>query len=235
MNNQPEYWAIVPAAGTGKRMGAEIPKQYLTLNGKTVIEHTLDRLLNVERLSGVIVVVSPYDQHWRELPISRHPKVGTVEGGHERCDSVLNGLRALNGRVSKLDWVLVHDAARPCVMEENIQVLCDEVEEHLIGGILGVPVSDTLKQINSDYGIDSTVDRRVLWHAQTPQLFRFGVLKDALEQALSQSRDITDEASALEAQGYCPMMIEGRRDNMKVTRPEDLAMAEVILKMQQTD
>ncbi len=232
MTDSPAYWAIVPAAGVGSRMGAEIPKQYLHLLGKPLIEHTLMRLLQFSALQGVIVAVSPYDKYWRRLPISRHPKVCTVEGGHERGDSVRNALRLLRDRLDKLDWVLVHDAARPCIQQENIHTLCNEVDEHLVGGILGIPVSDTIKRVNENFGIVDTVDRRALWRAQTPQIFRYGLLREALELAARGSRLVTDEASALEAMDYCPLMVEGRCDNIKVTRPEDLAMAELILHTQ---
>lgn len=227
-----KYWALVPAAGVGARMGADMPKQYLTLSGQTILEHTLKRLLRLPQLEGIVLVVSPLDERWSELSITGHPKIEVVSGGQERCDSVLNGLYHLETRLDKLDWVLVHDAARPCVDLRDIQELIGDLQEHLVGGILGVPVSDTIKRINEDYGIESTVDRRVLWQAQTPQMFRYGVLKQALEQALAAKQPITDEASAVEWAGYFPCMVEGRRDNLKITRPEDLPMAELILSQQ---
>jgi len=229
----PKYWALVPAAGVGARMGADMPKQYLSLSGQTILEHTLKRLLRLPQLEGIVLVVSPLDDRWSELSITGHPKVEVVSGGQERCDSVLNGLYHLESRVDKLDWVLVHDAARPCVDLGDIQELIGDLQEHLVGGILGVPVSDTIKRINEDYGIETTVDRRVLWQAQTPQMFRYGVLKQSLEQALSAKQAITDEASAVEWAGFFPCMVEGRRDNIKITRPEDLPMAELILSQQE--
>lgn len=230
--DNPKYWALVPAAGVGARMGADMPKQYLPLAGQTIIEHTLQRLLQLPQLEGVILVVSPLDERWRELEIVGHPKVEVVSGGQERCDSVLNGLYHLETRLSKLDWVLVHDAARPCVNLRDIEQLIEDLREHLVGGILGVPVTDTIKRINEDYAIEATVDRRVLWQAQTPQMFRYGVLKESLEHALAQQQPITDEASAVEWRGFFPYMVEGQRDNIKVTRPEDLSMAELILQQQ---
>ncbi len=223
---------VVPAAGVGSRMKADLPKQYLTLKGKTILEHTLERLLQLPGLSGIVLVVNPADQHWRTLPVASHPKVQVVEGGRERCDSVLNGLYALEEHLQPLDWVLVHDAARPCVDLRDIEALIDELQEHLVGGILGVPVSDTVKRLNDNYGIEETVDRRVLWQAQTPQMFRYGVLSKALREALHRGLEITDEASAVESAGYVPLMVEGRRDNIKITRPEDLPMAELILATQ---
>ena len=224
------YWVIVPAAGIGRRMGTDKPKQYLPLGGTTVLEQTLQRLLQLPHLQGLVLVVSPFDSFWREIPAVSHPLVRVVTGGAERCDSVLNGLYALEPELQPLDWVMVHDAARPCVTIADIGNLVSELREHLVGGILGVPVSDTLKRLNDNYGIEETVDRRVLWQAQTPQMFRFGVLLKALREALQSEAQITDEASAVELAGYVPLMVEGRRDNIKITRPEDLPMAELILR-----
>lgn len=226
------YWVIVPAAGVGTRMGADRPKQYLTLNHKTILEHTLERLLQLPRLNGIVVAVSPQDSYWQNLPVFAHPQIRVIEGGRERCDSVLNALDSLDEFMQPLDWVLVHDAARPCVDLRDVAALIEELEEHLVGGILGVPVSDTVKRLNDNYGIEETVDRRVLWLAQTPQMFRYGVLARSLRTALQQGFTITDEASAVESAGYVPLMVEGRRDNIKVTRPEDIAMAELILRQQ---
>lgn len=228
----PQHWAIVPAAGVGTRMGAEIPKQYLQIGGKTILEHTLRRLLSVPELDGIVLVISPLDDRWQELAITGHPKIEIVPGGIERCDSVLNGLYHLEDRLEKLDWVLVHDAARPCVDLRDIHELMAELEEHLVGGILGTPVSDTIKRINQEYAIEETLDRRVLWQAQTPQMFRFGLLSQALQQALRNKQMITDEASAVELAGYYPRIVEGRRDNIKITRPEDLPLAELVLQQQ---
>lgn len=226
------YWVIVPAAGVGSRMGADKPKQYLTLNGKTILEHTLERLLQLPKLNGIVVVVHPLDSYWSTLPVFNHEKIRVIEGGKERCDSVLNGLDTLDEYMQPLDWVMVHDAARPCVDLRDIEELVEKLEEHLVGGILGVPVSDTVKRLNDNYGIEETVDRRVLWQAQTPQMFRYGILARSLRSALQQGITITDEASAVESAGYVPLMVEGRRDNIKVTRPEDIPMAELILKLQ---
>lgn len=226
------YWVIVPAAGVGSRMGADKPKQYLTLNGKTILEHTLERLLQLPQLKGIVVVVHPLDSYWSTLPVFNHEKIRVIEGGKERCDSVLNGLDTLDEYMQPLDWVMVHDAARPCVDLRDIEELVEKLEEHLVGGILGVPVSDTVKRLNDNYGIEETVDRRVLWQAQTPQMFRYGILSRSLRSALQQDITITDEASAVESAGYVPLMVEGRRDNIKVTRPEDIPMAELILKLQ---
>ncbi len=227
--NSTGYWVVVPAAGVGRRMGATTPKQYLPLNGTTLLEQTLFRLLELPLLKGLVLVVGSEDTFWQSLNVVRDSRVETVVGGKDRCDSVLNGLRVLENRLSSTDWVMVHDAARPCVALSDIENLISELEDHLVGGILGVPASDTLKRLNDNYGIEETVDRQVIWQAQTPQMFRYGVLLSSLERALQAEADITDEASAVEYNGYVPLMVEGRRDNIKVTRPEDLPMAELIL------
>ena len=210
-------------------MGANLPKQYLRLLGKTLLEHTLERLLQLPQLEGILVMLSPEDEYWQQLSVFKNPRVHRGHGGAERAESVMNGLQLLESTLGNLDWVLVHDAARPCVTLEDILNLAEKLEEHLIGGILGAPVIDTIKRLNSDYGIEKTSDRSVLWRAFTPQMFRFGVLKSSLERALNNGIVITDESSAIEAEGYVPLMVEGRVDNIKVTRPEDLPLAEFIL------
>ena len=229
------YWAVVPAAGIGARMQspalANIPKQYLPLRGKTIIEHSLSRLLAIPAIKKVVLSLHLEDTHWANLPLAQNTKFQLTDGGKERCDSVLNGLRALAPLAKESDWVLVHDAARPCVSVAAIQQLMDAVQAHPIGGILAVPVSDTLKRGEGEW-ITATVDRASLWQAHTPQLFRFGLLKQSLELALAEGFQVTDEASALEFAGHQPLLVEDRRDNIKITRPEDLAMAEAILAYQ---
>lgn len=227
----PAYWIVVPAAGVGARMGTSCPKQYLSLAGKTVIETTLERLFSLPNIAGIYIVLSGQDSYWKELPLASDPRIHCVVGGAERCNSVLNALDVLHARASPNDWVLVHDAARPCVHAKNVQHLIDVVKDHSVGGILGVPVSDTLKQV-TDFSIDSTTDRRLLWHAQTPQIFRLGLLRECLQRALTEEKLITDESSAIESYGYRPLMVQGRSDNIKITRPEDLAVAALILQQQ---
>lgn len=225
-------WAVVPAAGIGSRMQADCPKQYLPLAGKTIIENTLDRLQQCSSIEEIVVAVSPFDERWSELEVSRRKNITTVEGGQERSESVLNALRALQPYAEDDDWILVHDAARPCVSVDSIQGLFDACEDHTVGGILGVPVTDTIKRINVEFGIEETVDRRVLWHAQTPQLFRYSVLLNALKRAERDNFAVTDESSAVEYVGLAAKMVEGSGDNIKVTRPEDLALAAMILERQ---
>lgn len=227
----PRYWFIIPAAGIGSRMGADKPKQYLMLGNKTILEHTITRILNLPNLAGVVVPLSIQDNFWKSLTILQHPLVHTIHGGAQRADSVLNGLNYLADKAHNQDWVLVHDAARPCVTIEKIQKLCDDLAGNEVGGILAVPVSDTLKQVVSNK-IQTTVDRSALWQAQTPQLFRYKLLRDCLIQTLERSENITDESSAVELCGYQPQVVEGRADNIKVTRPDDLLLAEFILKQQ---
>ncbi|OZY85837.1 2-C-methyl-D-erythritol 4-phosphate cytidylyltransferase [Cellvibrio mixtus] len=224
----PAYWVVVPAAGVGARMGADCPKQYLPLLQKTVIEHTLSRLLAIKGLAGVYVALGSQDAHWKQLPIAVHPAIYPVEGAAERAGSVLNALIALSDVAQEDDWVLVHDAARPCITQQDIESLIRCVADHPVGGILGVPVSDTLKNV-SDGHILSTIDRSALWQAQTPQMFRVGLLRACLQRALAEKKIITDEASALEAFGYKPLMVKGRSSNIKITYPDDLAIAGFLL------
>ena len=226
MQTEPKFWVIVPAAGAGKRMGTDTPKQYLPLGDKTVLEHTLDTLLFCQRLAGVVLVLSPDDERWAELQ-SRYTKqpLNTVTGGAERCHSVLNGLDYLATCASDEDWALVHDAARPCVRLKDIERLITTLEHSAAGGLLGVPVADTMKRVDKDDCISGTVDRNGLWHAYTPQMFRVGMLRAALKQALDKGETVTDEANAMELAGYRPRMVLGSRDNLKITVPSDLALA----------
>ncbi len=212
-------------------MGAAYPKQYLPLAGKTVLEHTLERLLNLPDIAGIYLVLGADDAYWDDLPFAKHDRITRVIGGAERCDSVLNALAQLQDKASPEDWVLVHDAARPCIHIGSVMQLIEQVKNHPVGGILGVPVSDTLKHV-ADSVIHSTADRRLLWQAQTPQMFRLGLLRDCLQRALSEGKIITDESSALECYGYQPLMVQGRSDNIKITRREDLAIAAILLQQQ---
>ena len=225
-NGQASFWAIVPAAGSGQRMSSDVPKQYLPLGEKTVLEHTLDALLANQRLAGVVVVLSGSDSYWQNIqPRYRARPVETATGGAERCHSVLNGLVQLAGRADAHDWVLVHDAARPCVRQSDIDTLMNTVSDADDGGLLGVPVADTMKRADSEHRITATVDREGLWHAYTPQMFRVGRLRAALQQAIDNDLLVTDEASAMEHAGYQPRMVQGQRDNIKITVPADLELA----------
>jgi len=229
MTHKTKIWAVVPAAGVGKRMQADKPKQYLTLAGKTVIEHTLNRLLDAAVFSAVAVAISEQDPYWPELAVSNHPDVITAAGGKERADSVLSSLKALTN-AHEQDWVMVHDAARPCLTTMDILALLQQLEQDEVGGILAVPSHDTLKSVE-DGVIMGSVDRNKIWRALTPQMFRFGLLHDALQQAEGNAA-VTDEASALELKGFKPKIVEGRVDNIKITRPEDLALAQFYMEQQ---
>ena len=239
MTRSTQFWGIVPAAGVGKRMNANCPKQYLPLFTEntahstvacTVIEHTLSRLIEADIFEKIVVAISRGDAYWPDLPISTHTKILRAQGGKERADSVLNALLALDGIANAHDWVLVHDAARPCITKEDIHLLISTLREDDVGGILALSSHDTLKEVHGNH-IISTLDRNVIWRALTPQMFRYGLLKQSLEA--TQGNDaVTDEASALEIQGFIPNIVEGRSDNIKITRPEDLALAQFYLTQQ---
>ncbi len=231
MNHSINFWAVVPAAGVGKRMNADRPKQYLELAGKTVIEHTLLRLLSAQVFTAVAVAISEEDPYWPDLDVSAHKKIITAAGGKERADSVLSALKAIRTVASDDDWVLVHDAARPCITTIDIHHLIDSLKTDEIGGILALSSHDTLKSVQGDNVIVGTLDRSHIWRALTPQMFRYGLLKNALEAAEGNVA-ITDEASALELQGMQPKIVEGRPDNIKITRPEDLALAQFYMEHQ---
>ena len=226
-----KFWGIVPAAGVGKRMNTNCPKQYLSLSEtQTIIEHTLTRLCDAQIFEKIIVAISVDDGYWNDLPISKHEKIIRAKGGKERADSVLNALIEIENQATENDWVLVHDAARPCITLEDIEKLIFELKDDEIGGILALSSHDTLKDVDG-VQILSTHDRNRIWRALTPQMFRYGALRNALE--INQGNDaITDEASALEIQGFSPKIVEGRSDNIKITRFEDLALAQFYLAQQ---
>ena len=229
---EPSNWVVVPAAGLGRRMGSSIPKQYLELDGRTVIDHTIERLLMHPKVDGLYLALSDDDRCWPETEFSGHPDVVRVTGGVERCHSVFNALQAMAERAADDDWVLVHDAARPCVRRTDIDHLFAMVSAHPAGGLLGMPVNDTMKRTDATDRIVVTVERSHLWHAFTPQMFRYRMLHDALKRALDDGFLVTDEASAMEHAGYQPLMVEGQADNVKITRPEDLPLAEYYLTRQ---
>lgn len=225
------YWAVVPAAGVGKRMGSTVPKQYLEVRGKTVLEHTLERILSVPKIAAIAVALGEEDGYWSDLPISRDPRILRAAGGRERSDSVYSALKSLEDLAAPDDWVLVHDAARLCLTAADVLKLIETLQHDPVGGILAVPVSDTLKTVEQGL-IIGTPDRSSTWRALTPQMFRYGLLKTALEEAAERGNAVTDEASAIELKGYQPRIVEGRPDNIKITRPEDLPLAAFYLENQ---
>lgn len=228
MNNK-NIWLVIPAAGVGKRMLADRPKQYLELLGKTVIEHTLACFTYHPAVSGIVIAITEGDPYWADLIIQSEVPVITVAGGAERCYSVLNGLKALADKAQPDDWVLVHDAARPCLSRDDLDKLMQQLSDDPVGGILAVPVRDTMKRADGEQRITHTEDREGMWHALTPQMFRLHDLQSALEKALVDGFEVTDEASAMEHAGLQPKLVEGQGSNIKVTRPEDLALAEYYL------
>ncbi len=234
MSTEPRYWGVIPASGVGQRMGGELPKQYLTLFDKTLLQHTIERMISHPRIAGVVVAVAQHDEHWRSFENSFGDSVTWVTGGAERYHSVLNALQALSQFAALDDWALVHDAARPCLRAGDIDHLIDEAKTG-IGGILAVPVSDTMKRANSDGDITETVNREGLWRALTPQMFRIGLLIDAIEHAMTQDFPITDEASAVESLGHAPKVVAGHPDNIKITIPQDLELAHLYLQTQKSE
>lgn len=230
--NDPRFWLVVPAAGIGQRMQADCPKQYLRIRDCFLLDITLSRLLEHPAFSGCMVALNPEDEWWPRTEASKSGKVSTCKGGAERADSVLAALQAFATRADTNDWVLVHDVARPCLSHTDLNRLMSELSEHSVGGLLAAPVTDTLKITRTDgthVDVVGTQDRSHLWRALTPQMFRFGTLVSALEQAAQLGRVVTDEASAVEMTGVTPRIVEGRPDNIKVTLPADLALAEFIL------
>ena len=219
----PPFWVVIPAAGIGSRMRADRPKQYLQLAGRTILEHTLDCFLDHPRLKGLVLSLAADDPFWPALPCATDPRIQRVEGGAERADSVLAGLlRLVELGAQEGDWVLVHDAARPNLARSDLDRLLAELADDPVGGLLAVPARDTLKRIGADGRVAETVDRSLIWQAYTPQMFRFATLHRALADALVAGVAVTDEASALEWAGQAPKLVEGRADNLKITRPEDL-------------
>lgn len=234
-NNPPKFYAIVPAAGIGARVGASIPKQYIRIHGKTVIEHTLSKLNDSKIFTQIIVALSKEDTLFKDLTSVKSYPLHCVEGGADRSDSVLSALEYLKTIASDNDWVLVHDAARPCIPVNDIHRLVAKLDAHEVGGILGLPVRDTMKRINDNCEqkeIIKTESRENLWHALTPQMFRIGTLYDAMLRCKKNTIAITDEASAIEYCGLRPIMIEGSASNIKITQAEDLELAELYLKQQ---
>lgn len=226
------YFVVMPAAGSGRRFAAHLPKQYAALGATTVIEHSLAPFEADPDCAGIVVVTSADDATWPAIAARRARPVVTATGGAERAHSVRAGLQALATRALPDDWIMVHDAARPCFAAEDLAQLKKELSAHAVGGLLAIPLADTLKRAASagdSATVEATVDRAGLWRAATPQVFRFGVLLGALDAAIAAQRIPTDEAQALEWAGHRPRLVAGRADNIKVTTAADLALAAAIL------
>ena len=224
-----KVWAIIPAAGVGARMQKDCPKQYIKIGPKTVLEHSLAVFLACDRIEGVQLCISPEDVYWKDIAISHSRLLDTAHGGATRAQTVKRGLDALSEVAEDNDWVLVHDAARPCLNQDQLEFLIDELKTESVGGIFAVPIADTLKRVTSQNLINETVDRSDLWAAQTPQMFRYGILKKCVNACIDQQLDITDEASAIEAFDHKVKIVEGSRANIKLTYPQDVIFVEYFL------
>jgi len=226
-----KVFALVPAAGQGTRIGDALPKQYLPVAGKPMMFHCVETLAAVSRIARVYVCLSPLDRNWGAHDWSAlSDKVEALFcGGAHRAETVLNSLKYLEGRIAKDDWVLVHDAARPCIQAELVEQFLDELEDDQVGGLLAMPLADTLKSADENQRVAATIPRLNLWRAQTPQMFRYGLLRRGLENKPA----ATDEAEAVESIGYnAPRLVQGESTNIKVTFAEDLRIAELILQFQ---
>ena len=231
LHSADNIWAALPAAGIGVRMASDRPKQYMSLAGKSVIERSLVALTAVSNIKGIVVGIHPDDRFWHKLTLEPDPRVHVTIGGAERADTVLKLLTVLIDQLGAAarDWVLVHDAVRPCVSDSDISKLIKQVSSTEDGGLLGCPMVDTVKRVDDDGFVIATEPRAVLWRAMTPQMFRIGPLQHALSNALQAGIAITDESSAMERVGARPIMIEGLATNIKITRPQDLLLANMIL------
>jgi len=226
--NHNKFHVLIPAAGAGSRMGSETPKQYLPLAGQTVIAQTLQVFLSCSRISSITVVLSTDDAYWNALKISQNQNINVQRcGGLTRAETVLNGLQSINSKVNVEDWILVHDAARPGLSMRILNKLLDELQEDAVGGLLAIPLADTLKRADQTGRVANTEPRDSLWQAQTPQMFRYDLLKRAL---IAAGGAPTDEAQAVEALGHKPKLVAGELRNLKITYPQDLVLAEAILR-----
>lgn len=217
----------MPAAGSGRRFGSDIPKQYLPLAGRSVIEHALGLFLDDARCRSIVVALDATDAHFAALPVATHPRLRTVTGGARRCDSVSLALAAVAAPPDA--WVLVHDAARPCLARADLEALLSALATDPVGGLLAAPLADTLKRADQQQRVAETPSRAGLWRALTPQMFRLGMLTEALHAAQASGREPTDEAQAVEWFGHVPRLVRGSAGNLKITEPADLAIAGALI------
>lgn len=233
-----KVWVVIPSAGTGQRMQSEVPKQYLKILDQTLIEHTLDCFIDHQQVAGIVVVLSSDDKIWQSLNIKSGAKlICTVEGGSSRSDSVIQGLKYLNAidSITSSTWIMVHDAARPCLSRIDLDALLSIRADDCIGGLLASPVRDTMKRALASQNADDhkmvshTEPRDNLWHALTPQMFRLGTLQNALEMCQKRDFNVTDECSAMEFIGENPIIVESTENNIKVTHPSDIALATFLI------
>lgn len=228
---QPRIHALIPAAGQSLRFGGATAKQYVAVLGKPVLAHSIDALIHHPFICAVTVALSKDDGIYDELIRPGYPQVNTITGGADRAQSVLNGLNYISISDPACDWVLVHDAARPCLGETHLQLLIEKACSHEHGAILATPVTDTLKREADLNQIEKTCDRQGLWMAQTPQLFPIKTLLNALKTAIESGKPPTDEAEAMERVGFKPTLVSGSTNNIKITTSDDLVMVEFILKI----
>ena len=234
--SQPAIWAVVPGAGTGQRMGASLPKQYLSLAGQAIAQRTLSQLVTADLFSKIIIALADNDHYFSDLAIAQSAQIQSVTGGASRAASVLNGLHALADHAAADDWVMVHDIARPLITVEAINKLVNAVSLQDSAAILATRIHDTVKRSGIDDSaseavsvVEATLDRSRLWLAQTPQMVRYGLLIEAMTQAEKQQQVVTDEASAVEFLGQPVLLVENTQQNMKITTAEDLRLAEYYL------
>jgi 2-C-methyl-D-erythritol 4-phosphate cytidylyltransferase len=231
MNEKNKFWGLIPGAGIGRRMGADIPKQYSKINGVPVFHHSLGKICICRDIYRVIAGISEDDLLWRMDPY-QHPRfLGAFIGGQNRSDTVFNGLKDLleYRQADTNDWVVVHDAARPCIGENDIDCLISEARSNGVGAVLGAKIVDTVKKTDDMGKVIETVNRNGFWRAFTPQVFRIGPLMDALDYAVKAGVQVTDECMAMEYAGHSPVMVQGDPTNIKITVPEDLKLAALFL------
>ncbi|PHS71285.1 MAG: 2-C-methyl-D-erythritol 4-phosphate cytidylyltransferase [Cycloclasticus sp.] len=233
-NNAEKIWCVVPAAGIGSRMLTDCPKQYLPFQSSTVLDTTISRLLASQQIEKLVVCLREADNYWPKSAYASHNKVIVAAGGEQRADSVLNGILAFKEHAGPDDWVLVHDAVRPCVKTSDIEFLIQRALEIQQGAILAAPIHDTIKQVNNDVSVN-TVDRSHLWRALTPQLFKLLDLEQALLTARANNVQVTDEASAIEQFDKPVHIVEGSTDNIKITSPGDLSLAGFYMQQQEVN
>lgn len=227
-------WIVIPSGGTGDRFNQSSPKQYCALAGKTLLEHTVSLFLAQRWVNKIVIAVADSDAYFSELTELEHPKIIRVSGGKTRAESVKNGLTWLQQRAEPTDWVLVHDAVRPCLDKRDLQALL-ALRDDAVGGILASKVTDTIKQVSDDLQIVATVDRQLLWQAQTPQMFRLGLLLAALDKASQTGETVTDEAHAVQLLGYTPRIVPAKFPNPKLTYPADLPYISSLLEEKMTE
>jgi len=233
MDKSSEYWVVLPATGTGQRMNASCPKQYLKLNNKTILEHTLDNLLSYPLITGAVLILNDSDQYWEKLNYKHQKPVLLCSGGEQRHHSVFNGLKKLKQYTQNNPYVLIHDAVRPFVSHADLDQLLVALDESDDGALLAVPVADTLKLSTHDQAVATTHPRDGLWRAFTPQAFRLDKIYSALKKVINYNLEITDDASAVELSGFHPKLVHGDVQNIKITTPQDLILAEKLIKVNQ--